>query len=498
MKRRRYRMKTRIICLLLSAVFLAGILASCAGGNTGDTTPAITTDAPVVTTEPVTTEYVESLEVPENYFLDGYEFTILCTSWMNNPPTPFNYKDTSLVLDEAIYRRNSIVEDEYGIIIATVEDYTTKGNSGVIRLQANRTAGDTLYDAGVIAVFDTSKLAYQGFLSDMQEVPYVDLEKSWWDQNATADITIFGKTFYTTGDISFLDREYTFATFFNKKIAAEQDLGDLYTIVRDGKWTVEVMSEMSKKVSADLNGDDKLDSNDKYGLIMWDDTLITMINAAGKSLATLEDDVLTLTANDAAAVEMVDKYMELCNDQSTINFQHTSGGVGWVEMYTNGQALFLIEYLKALTTFRDTDLEYGILPMPKLSEDQENYYCGFAGYQTAMYCIPADVEDEEISGIISEAMAYHSKEIVTPAYYDRTLIGRNVQDPESEETLNIIFANRIYDLGLFYKIGTYGTQLGYLLRDKSTDFSSMYAKFERAANADLKRINGFFASGEEE
>ena len=95
-------------------------------------------------------------------------------------------------------------------------------------------------------------------------------------------------------------------------------------------------------------------------------------------------------------------------------------------------------------------------------------------------------------------MAYHSKEIVTPAYYDRTLVGRHVQDQESAETLEIIFANRIYDLGLFYKIGTYGTQLGYLLRDKSTDFASMYTKFEKTATADLKRINGFFQSGQVE
>ena len=39
---------------------------------------------------------------------------------------------------------------------------------------------------------------------------------------------------------------------------------------------------------------------------------------------------------------------------------------------------------------------------------------------------------------------------------------------------------------------------GYLLRDKSTDFVSMYTKFEKAANADLKRINGFFQSGQVE
>ncbi len=491
-------MKRRIVCLMLAVLCLAGVFASCStpSGDNKDTTAAVT-DAPV-STEPVTTEYVETLEVPEDYFLDGYEYTILCTALMTNPPTPFKFSDTGLVLDEAVYRRNTLVEDTYGIVIEVIEEYSTKAGKAVERLTANRNAGDTLYDAGLIDVFGVCQLAHSGYLSDMQDVPYIELEKSWWDQNATRDTSIFGKTYFTTGDISYLDKEYTFATIFNKAIAREKGLEDLYAIVREGKWTVDVMADMCKLVSEDLNGDDVLDSNDKYGLITWDAMLTASINGSGNTISYIEDDALVLGLNNEEVISMVEKYVGLAQHQSVINFQHMSGGVSWDNMYKNGQALFLHEYLKALPLFRDTDLEYGILPMPKLSEDQENYYCGFAGYQTAMYCIPADIEDEEISGIISEAMAYHSQEIVTPAYYDRTLIGRNVQDPESEETLNIIFANRIYDLGLFYKIGTYGTQLGYLLRDKSTDFSSMYAKFERAANADLKRINGFFASGEEE
>ena len=483
----------RAVSFVIFAAMLAVSLCACGETVVENATPVVTT-VPTVDTTVATTEYVELPDLPEGYFANGYNFTILCTSWMNNPPTPFKYKDTALVLDEAIYRRNTTVEDAYGIVIETVEDYTTAGNSGVMRLQANRTSGDTLYDAGLIAVFDTSKLAYQGYLADLQEVPYVDLEKSWWDKNATEDITIYGKTFYTSGDISFLDREYTFATFFNKDIAEEKNVGDLYALVRDGKWTVDAMSEMSKMVSEDLNGDDQLDSRDKYGLIMWNDTLVTMINAAGQSLATLQDDTLTLTANSPIASDMVDKYMTLCNDKSVINFQNTTGGVGWVEMYTNGQALFLIEYLKALTTFRDTELQYGILPMPKLNEEQDRYYCGLAGYQAGMYCIPADVYDEELSGIITEAMAYHSQKIVTPAYYDRTLIGRSVQDLESEETLKIIFDSRIYDLGLFYRVGSLNVKLNSMMQSKNNQYASTIETLKKLIDKSLSDINGFFSS----
>ena len=489
-------MAKRFVCLAFSVLLLLGALVSCGGSGTTETTPAVTTDAPA--TEPVTTEYVETLEVPENYFLNGYEYTILCTALMTNPPAPFKFSDTGLVLDEAVYRRNTLIEDTYGITIEVIEEYTTTAGKAVARLQQNRSAGDTLYDAGLIDVFGVCQLAHSGYLADMQDVPYVDLEKSWWDQNATRDTSIFGKTYFTTGDISYLDKEYTFATIFNKGIAKEKGLEDLYALVREGKWTVDKMADMCKLVSEDLNGDDILDSNDKYGLITWDAMLTASINGSGNTIAYIENDELVLGINNEEVISMVEKYVGLAQDKSVINFQHMSGGVSWDKMYMQGQALFLHEYLKALPLFRDTELEYGILPMPKLSEEQENYYCGFAGYQTAMYCIPADTYDEEISGVISEAMAYHSKEIVTPAYYDRTLVGRHVQDQESAETLEIIFANRIYDLGLFYKIGTYGTQLGYLLRDKSTDFASMYTKFEKTATADLKRINGFFQSGQVE
>ncbi|MBQ7010365.1 MAG: hypothetical protein IJN63_01550, partial [Clostridia bacterium] len=135
----------RAVSFVIFAAMLAVSLCACGETVVENATPVVTT-VPTVDTTVATTEYVELPDLPEGYFANGYNFTILCTSWMNNPPTPFKYKDTALVLDEAIYRRNTTVEDAYGIVIETVEDYTTAGNSGVMRLQANRTSGDTLYD----------------------------------------------------------------------------------------------------------------------------------------------------------------------------------------------------------------------------------------------------------------------------------------------------------------------------------------------------------------
>lgn len=485
--------------LLFSTLF---VLVGCGGGNgsptDGDSNSGNATDVKDTgkVTEPESTVVTEGLVVPDDYTLNGQEFVILCTAYMKNPPTPFAANDTQLVLDEAIYRRNTIVEDKYNITFSVPTNYIT--SSSVDMIQRSRTAGDSAYDAAMMGVFDTSAMAYQGYLADMSDVPYIALEKSWWDQNATRDISIFGKVFYTTGDISYLDKEYTFAVIFNKKMAAEKQLGDLYSLVREGKWTIDELSAMCRTVSEDLNGDDVLDSNDKYGMILWDAMLTAMINASGNTIAHIEDDKLVLSVNNESTVAMVEKFIGLAQDKSVINFQHMTGGVGWGEMFTNGQSLFLLEYLKALPGFRDTDLDYGILPMPKLDVEQDKYYCGLAGYQTCMYCIPSDCYDLEASGIVSESLAYYSKDTVTPAYYERTLKGRNVQDEESVETLDIIFANRIYDLGLFYKVGDISTKLGQMLGSKSMEFASMCASTKTVAEKMVDRINGFFETFENE
>ncbi|MBQ7171906.1 MAG: extracellular solute-binding protein [Clostridia bacterium] len=483
--------KTVLLCLALLLAF-STLLVSCTEG----TKPAgTTTEDPQSSGEaPGDTTGGETFGVPGDLKFSDSSFNILCTAWMDNGINPFVYaEDSALVMDDAIYRRNAKVEDIYGIKLTTT-DFFKNSSSGASYLTKNRASGDAAYDGALMGVFDTSALAYQGYFLDLQKAPYVSLKSSWWDQNATADTSIYGQTFYTTGDISYADKEYTFGVIFNKTIHEEKGLEDVYKLSREGKWTLEVLTEMCKTVSEDLDGDDKLTSNDKYGMIVWDAMLTAMINASGNTIASIKDDQLTLTLNNEQTVAVVEQFVSLCQDLSVINFQHMDSAKKWPEMFESNQSLFLLEYLKALPLFRDGDLEYGILPMPKLTAEQDRYYCGLAGYQATMYAIPADCADEEKSGAITEALAYYSKEIVTPAYYEKTLKGKNVQDPDSAETLDIIFANRIYDLGLFYRVGNMSTQVGQLLAKKTTDFASMYASYEQAAQRDIDRINNFFES----
>ncbi len=92
-----------------------------------------------------------------------------------------------------------------------------------------------------------------------------------------------------------------------------------------------------------------------------------------------------------------------------------------------------------------------------------------------------------------EELAYQGKKLLTPAYYDQTLIGQYTRDEESVDMLDIIFATRVYDVGIYYKIGTYKDQLANAFVNRPT-IASMYETYRPQAESLINQINTIFQS----
>ena len=93
-----------------------------------------------------------------------------------------------------------------------------------------------------------------------------------------------------------------------------------------------------------------------------------------------------------------------------------------------------------------------------------------------------------------EALACESYKTVTPAYYEKTLVGKYVRDEESADMIDIILSTRVYDLGWFYQIGRYNENIMNLFRQNKTDFTSMYETYKSSALAKIEEINEAFAN----
>ena len=453
-------------------------------------------EQPAVTTAPSaeTTADPNALSIPLTADFGGYEFHTLTAG--NYAVEDFAAEEESeIVLDNAQYKRKRKVEQDYNVkILQDTEVSRSYGTGpGYMEVIKQVNAGDTTYDLCLIAGYDVSALAYTGNLYDMASAPGIDLTKPWWDQNAIRSLAVKDVVFFTTGEITVSDNTAAFCMLFNKDILSRYGLPSPYETVYKGEWTIENFAKLARSVSEDLDQDGKFTPSDLFGVLIWDDTIVGMVNAAGQRCCTInESGEIELTLYNETTLSALEQFANIAYDkQHALQFSRYS--VSEKPLWRNNQSLLYTGLVKNIPEFRDMESDFGILPYPKLTAEQENHYTTIAPWHSQFICLPLVQEDIERTGVLVEALAYYGKEVVLPAFYDITLVGQASRDEESEGMLDIIFGNLIYDIGYYYQIGSYNEGLINQLRAYSTDFASMYDKSRSKAEAKLALINEFYS-----
>jgi hypothetical protein len=487
------RVFTRITAIILTSLIAFSTVA-CA-----DTSGADSNVTGVQTSDETTVEETEiKPDLPDITF-DGAEFAILISSNDEAGVVKNDFEAVEMdgdVINDARFARNAYIEEKYKV---DIKDYpTTAGHNaaGLNSIKKSVAAADFAYDAAMMAGYDTCALASIDHLLDLNSMNYIDLSKPWWDQKANADLTIAGKMYYTTGDISTADNDATYAIMFNKQLVEDYKLPDYYSLVKSGAWTIDRFCESVVQVHSDLDGNGEFDTNDLYGALLWDDTVMGVINATGDKCCTVgSDGQIQLTINTERVVNMIEKYFSVAFDNAVCHTYQRKNwdGIAAVNMFSNNQALFFLRLLLDVASLRSMEADFGILPYFKYDEAQPEYYNTVGSWHSVFMCVPKVQEDADRTGILLEALAAESMKVLTPAYYDIALKGKYTRDNESSDMLDIILTTRTYDLGWYYQIGGYNELVMNLLRNFKNDFSSMYKKTEKSALKQLDKLNASFA-----
>ena len=484
---------SKILSLVVSAAAIF-TLASC------DKTPAETTASPDVTN----TEVVEDIGIPTTADFGGGEFFILTAGSVAYEDFTVE-EESSLPLDNARYKLLSKVEEDYNVdIIQDVMVGYSSASSGTpgkgyTTITQNVNSGECQYDLALVAGYDVSQLASTSYLYDLNSVKGenggIDLTKSWWDQNAVDSLSIRDVTFFTTGEITTSDNDAAFVIIFNKKLAEDYQIEDPYELVKSGKWTIDKLSEISKLVSEDLNQDGIMGLDDRFGLLIWDDSVVGIVNAAGERCCVINDKgELELTFYNETTVAALEDYFAIAYDnEHAIRYQRVVTSTEQERAFWQADhGLFWTTCMGQIPALREMESDFGILPYPKLTVAQEEYYSTIAPYNSQYICVPLIQNDVERTGIITEALAYYGQKTITPVYYDINLIGQSLRDEESEEMLDIIFGNLVYDIGYCYQIGTYNKQLIIMLRASNENITSVYDTYKMSAERQLAIINASY------
>ena len=162
--------------------------------------------------------------------------------------------------------------------------------------------------------------------------------------------------------------------------------------------------------------------------------------------------------NSEKTIDLFNQIYNLCNARTSYVWGAAPGHIKPLQnlpLYEN-RSLFEIVSNYALVTYKGEDIQFGVLPYPLYTADQENYktlnWNGFL-------LVPTTVKESnyKMVGDTIEMLAYYtSNEIVAgtttikTAFYEN-LLGSKVSDtPDDARMLDIIWDNQITDIGLVY------------------------------------------------
>lgn len=444
--------RNALIPILLLAALLA---ASC-----GDSTDPSTADTAAETTAPVTEAVTEAIptEADEHPLpevdMGGMPFRIL-----NYDPRTLTWalidqvvaEENGESINDEIFRRNSRISEKYNVVFEETEDENVPTVYRKVLL-----SGEDLYEIGMPYDSNTAAMYSDGLIRSWDCLPYVDLERSWWDQNANSVFNIGGKQFAAVGDFYLGMLTRGFVIVFNKQLLSTVDLDvNLYDMVRNSTWTLDAYIEIAKMFPKDLDGNGKWEESDQYGTAGAIKLHFgSLAIGCGVKYFSYDKDgnPYFSVGEDAHAIEVFEKIYNLHNG-TNIYYQHYkdtfhSGSNESREMFLEGRSIFQGSSTKGIEYYRDSDFDIGILPYPKYDETQEEYHiltseCGVA-------TIPITLPEERLENvsIILEALSRDGQQNLIPTYKEVVLKSKYSRDEDSAEMLDIIFNSSTYDLGL--------------------------------------------------
>ncbi len=382
-------------------------------------------------------------------------------------------------LNDAAYNRNAYLMDKYSF---TIKQTTMTNNLTTVKTSV--LSGTDDYDLVVGPVRDIAVLAPNTLFFDLKELPYIDMSNDWWTQGAVSGLSIAGRNYIGVSDLMLDDKQRTYATMFNKSMANNLDIGNLYELVDSGNWTVEKMNEMIRLAAHD-NGDGKIGLEDTFGMASEYGSFIAYLIGSGVRLTSKDqDDIPVLTLNNERTIDAINRALgffgdmtlsALAQDYKNTDYWDTAGN-----LFKAGRVLFVTGPISwAQDYIANSTVDTGVLPLPKYDEAQEEYYTMTQYLHAHSFSVPLTAEDTEMIGFLIEALSASSREYVMPAYYEKVK-SRYVLDNDTPRMLDIILGNVIYDVGLIYNWGSISATISTnLMKQRTNTFASDYAKIER-------------------
>ncbi len=413
------------------------------------------TEAVTQTETEAETTPLEALKVKD---YGGYEFRVL-TQFSNYAITAFDFDDTTgELLNDTIYDRNRYVEEKLNITINNIKGPDYDYGYSAKQLRQMVSAGDDLYDLMSDELRGIVPFSQDGSLVDLYSIPDLDMTNPWWEKNAIRYYDIDGSLYFTHSPMHLHYYESLTVPVFNKKVAEDYQIEDLYTAVHEGRWTLDMFATLSNTVTDDVNGDGKMNAQDDVFGVSLSNILLTyfVIGADCRYTDMGADGRMVFNGVTERWVSITEKLQSYFGTKGNYIDDGTPGAStftnGYIGAFEADRALFFVDVLGQIKDLRDMDADFGILPLPKYDETQAEYISTFYVGAAGLYVPVTNQMYTEIGPILEHLGAYSYMHLI-PAYYETSIKAKQMRDEESLVILEMMLSNISFDLGITFKIG---------------------------------------------
>lgn len=464
-------LKKKLSMLIIAAMLLSS-LASCgkegaatsSNGSTREPTSSTDTDTDktVLTDEELSVINDRLTELKENAGA-GYDGAEINAVGVDDISFPTEDDLTGNTESDAVYNRNIAVEKDFKVkLTKTLVDLPPDIQVVVSQDQSAGTGAINLAYCGIVSTGQA--IFNNGYAMPVDALTQIDLENPWWQPTLTDYYAIGDKLYFLSGDMMPEYFERPTCIMFSKKILKDYGVDeDLYALVRDGGWTVDKMFEIASHVPT---GGDVMrygPADGGAGISLYFGAGNTVTKFDGEHIPYVEDSL------PSGIMDFAVKVSSQTGDTSQayrFNVEEGHGKLELEEIFADDGILFLFDTANGIARMRELNVEnFGILPNPKGTAEQEKYYTYTSTDGSSALFVPRCEGKEDMMGTIIEAMGAYSYMHIRPAFYDKRLKSQSVYDLESKEMLDLIYSTQVYDLYDLYGGGSYETGNGELFGD---------------------------------
>ena len=403
-------------------------------------------------------------KVPQDINFDGAEVNFIMPNVCKGE---FVIEDPTAELDKAIVDRTLQVEERLGVKINYIvrEEAESGAYQNVIRNMIM--GGDSGVDIVAGNAYYTATLASEGLFYDLNTVNeknYISSDLVWYNQSFVKNTAYKNKLYFAVGDVTLGATDRAPVIFFNEDALETWKItDDIYAKAINGEWTIEYMKTLIKDVHEELDDVEGQTKGDFYGLFFNGGSMCidAMITAVGIDITKFNNDgTISMAWADGTAADGFEAIYNLMYNTSGVFLGNRSSGTyygeGDVTGYYSEQAfyekrsLFSYGMLNAAKVFAlDPTLHYGILPLPKLSEDQEYRTTPQDGF--TVIALPNNMGNRlELTTATLETLSEYSYKTIRPVYYERSYKLRYASSENTALLFDTIIESISYDFGTFY------------------------------------------------